>query len=311
MIALHTSNFTDDHYRHEHAIIHPHLYKFRLISRAHAEVGKIVMLSLLKMEEYELYRTLHLPNKLFSPSQILNALANSWFQASIDTIELHPLTIAAHDITEIRAERIVEVESGTYGAWGYDDPDPLEVLEEELWIYLRQWHWHDQFVAAIRSPQELESCVGPLQSLSKELNLKVKVYEYWFRNTLINKYSGKKGPRRAEIEHWRVIPLFVEIVRNCSVRTLHITADSSMFQNMSLETVRSSFAPLGSLTSLVLDVEPALANTQELQFGRLSNSCQHFIEDFRGPYGVFDVYQLEPSCSRVFRGYCSFAQDHA
>jgi len=55
----------------------------------------------------------------------------------IDTISIHPFAVPVHDITELEEIRNEQIENNTYHNQEHDDPDPLELLEEELWEFLR------------------------------------------------------------------------------------------------------------------------------------------------------------------------------
>ena len=229
-----------------------HLDHFRLVSRAFAEVGRGVMLSLFRKDVYHYHRILNLPNKMFSLPRTQQAMDGLGIHKLVDTISIHPLAVPTHDIMELEEIRNEQIECYTYGAWGHDKPDPLEMVQDELWEFLRHCAQQEQFLASSEVLDEKAALATMLSMLPRRLKLNVRVFEYWCRDVYL--HSLKKKSPRAPCFHWKVLSFIVTVLRLCDIGSMTLTADSSMFHSMSIQQIRSTFMSVSSLTSLRLEM---------------------------------------------------------
>jgi len=172
----------------------------------------------------------------------------------IDTISVHPFAVPIHDITELEEIRTEQIECAINA--GRDEGD-IET-PGQLRLHLRDFLCHcaqqEQFLANLESAEERAILATMLTKLPHRLHLDVRVFEYWRRDVL---QHSIKPLQRASCMHWKLLPLIAKVVEVCDIASMTLTADSSMFQSMSIEQINSTFgAPhcLSSLTSLRLEM---------------------------------------------------------
>lgn len=253
-VAVHPGATRDN----DPAFISPHLFKFRLISRACANIGLEVMKTIVRRDdEFRNYRVLYIPLNDFSLSRARQTLLDPGFHTIVDTIEVQPFSVPTHDIGDIEAERNEEIKVTTYGDLGVDEPDPLEELQEELLTFLRQCGQQETFLESIATTEGKKNLDAVLLALPKRLKLNVKVFEYFMRDTLLGlakKHEIAGTQKRAMAFHWNVLPVVSQILNTCDIASMYLTAGSCLFQDMTRSDVSRASSGMQSLVSLQLEM---------------------------------------------------------
>ena len=172
----------------------------------------------------------------------------------IDTISIHPFAVPIHDFTELEEIRAEQIGCARRSGRNEDDIETLEQLQVHLWDFLCHCAQQEQFLANLESPEEKATLATVLTKLPHRLHLDVRVFEYWRRDVFQHSFELSS---RASCFHWKLFPLIAKVLEVCDIASMTLTADSSMFQSMSISQIRSTFGKadcLSSLSSLRLEM---------------------------------------------------------